>query len=382
MQYSVPYIILVLFYGILALFRYSTDNEQRRKQIDIAGVAIFVFFFGFRGYVFDDWINYTTLFHDIDWSSLIDFFTKGKFVIEPGFMFFSCCCKSIMDNYHFFVFMCTLVNTALLVTFLRRYTDNLPLSIMIFICMGGLEMSVNLMRNSMSMLMVLNGIHFIWERRLLPWLGTCLLAITFHLSAIIYLPLFFILHRDCNRWVYLGIFLAANAILIMRVPVLQIIVNNVAEAINPQLQMRIEGYMERTNNIGFRLSLGYLERLFTGLLVFCYIDKLKEIRKENVMFINSMLIFFLMYFLFSEFDEVSKRLSNLFAFAYWIIWIDMIKCFSIENNKRLFIGFLYVYCVLKIIGCTNFVTGRYDNVLFGAQSYQERLYIHNRNTVY
>jgi hypothetical protein len=34
--------------------------------------------------------------------------------------------------------------------------------------------------------------------------------------------------------------------------------------------------------------------------------------------------------------------------------------------------------MLKMIGHTNVITSQYDNVLFGAKSYEERLYIHNR----
>jgi hypothetical protein len=137
--------------------------------------------------------------------------------------------------------------------------------------------------------------------------------------------------------------------------------------------------MERATNEGFRISVGYLERLFTGLLVFFYMDKLYERRKENILFVNAILLYYMMFFLFSEFDEISLRMSYLFIFSYWVLWPELISCFSVENNRRLFSIFLYVYCIMKIIGSTNFVTAQYDNLLFGIDSYQERLYIHNRN---
>ena len=93
----------------------------------------------------------------------------------------------------------------------------------------------------------------------------------------------------------------------------------------------------------------------------------------------SIIFFFIMFFSFSEFQTLSRRFSYLFIYAYWIIWIDFIKCFSIENNKKLFISFIFVYCILRTGISTYLPDFDYENVLFGkTKSYQERLYLHNR----
>ena len=132
-------------------------------------------------------------------------------------------------------------------------------------------------------------------------------------------------------------------------------------------------------NMSFAISIGYLERLFTGLLVFCYMNKLREIRKDNDLFINTILLYFMVFFFFSEFKVVSLRFSYLFCFGYWTLWGDLIKCFSISNNKKLYICFLVIYCVFKIYGLTDNIVFRYDNVLFGAQTYNVREFIFNMN---
>ena len=126
------------------------------------------------------------------------------------------------------------------------------------------------------------------------------------------------------------------------------------------------------------LSIGYLERLFSGIIVFCYYDKLIEVREENKIFINAFIGYFLTALMLSEFSTISLRMSYLFMFSYWILWNDLIKCFFYENNRKLFLSFIGLYCVLKMIISTDMVTSKYDNVLFGIKSYEERLYIHNR----
>lgn len=377
MQYSIPYIILIIFYGVAAIFWDSLKDESIQKRIGAVCIFVFVFFFGLRGYVFDDWIVYTEIFRKADFSNFPLFLETNN--MEPGFLVWVAFTKTIVDNYHFFVFLCSIVNTALLIRFLNRYSINLPLGLMLYVCMGGLHMSMNLMRNSIAILLFVNSIPFIQRRQAVKYFSMCILAATFHVSAVLYMPLYFFLHRNCNKWLYLTLFLTANVILLMHIPILQSIIDLVVGYISPSMQMHIDSYMEKATNIGFKISIGYLERFFSGMMIFFYMDKLKSIRQENVMMLNSILLYYMMFFLFSEFDEISLRLSYLFIFAYWVLWADIIECFVYKNNRRLFIAFVYIYCLFKIIGNTNFITARYDNLLFGIQSYQERLYIHNRN---
>uniref|UniRef100_A0AB33JK13 EpsG family protein n=4 Tax=unclassified Prevotella TaxID=2638335 RepID=A0AB33JK13_9BACT len=147
--------------------------------------------------------------------------------------------------------------------------------------------------------------------------------------------------------------------------------------IDDYFAMRIKAYTE-VFNTSTGLSIGYLERLLTSMLVFLYYNKLNEVRKNNAVFINGLIAYFVMFFFFSEFQVLSKRFANLFAYGYWIIWIDLIKCFAIANNRRLFKAFIFIYCVMRMAGSTYLPDFAYDNILFGATSYQERLRIHDK----
>ena len=98
------------------------------------------------------------------------------------------------------------------------------------------------------------------------------------------------------------------------------------------------------------------------------------------MFINTFIIYILSVFLISEFSEISKRISIIFVFCYWVIWIYLIKCFYYSNNKKLFITFVVLYGILKIAApIRNQPVCEYDNILLGGiKSYQERKYIFDR----
>ena len=141
----------------------------------------------------------------------------------------------------------------------------------------------------------------------------------------------------------------------------------------------MNAYSDTYGDLGFKISIGYLERLLTGILIICYYDKLIKVRKENIIFVNAFLAYISMTFFLSEMTVVSERMSGLFIFAYWILWPDLLMCMNIKNNRKLFMSFVFIYCIMKMIGMTKEKILEYDNLLFGGKSYNERLYIFNKN---
>lgn len=378
MIYSLPYISLIAFFGILAIFYDRTTSVTIRNNILLSCVMVLVVFFGFRGFCFYDWNSYYPAFHKYDLAYLVASpITDWPF--EPSFSLLMTLCGAIYKNYHFFTLVCTLIHVSLILLFLRRHKTNAPLFFMIFLSMNGLGMLTDLMRNSISILIFINSIDLIRQRKMLPYMLCCLLGMTFHLSSILYIPLYFFLHRPLNKWWFLAIFAGGNIIYLLNISVFGIIVSFIAGFISPELQLRIDTYMDFLPNLGFKLSIGYLERLLTGILVFIYFDKLKEIRKENVIFINCIILYLAFFFFFSEFKVIGQRFATLFSVGYWMLWMDLIPCFKYKNNQQLFAAFLAIYCIFKIYGSTDDVISRYDNVLFGSESYHVRQNIYNRN---
>lgn len=382
MIYTIPYLILLLFLFYLSMHYEQTEDKDTQSKIILFCFAVMLVFFGFRGFIFDDWQIYYTLFQKCSFENVwynVYTYKNSQWTCEPGFTFLMATCKSIFDNYYFFNFVCTAISTALLFNFFKQQKfDNFPFATILYLCFGGIIMSTNLMRNTIAIMIFINAIKYIDERKPVQFFLLCILAITFHLSALLYLPTYFFLHKRINKWIFVGIFLLGNYIFLTHTSIFLKIMSIFIGTDSGRLSDMLKAYTSGTMDVASGISIGYLERLFSCFLVFCYYDKLVEVRKNNAIFINSFIIYFVLTFYFSEFKEASLRMSYLFIFAYWILWRDIIKCYSIENNRRLFVGFLFLYCMLKMIGHTDVITSQYDNVLFGAKSYEERLYIHNR----
>lgn len=378
MIYAIPYVILICVFFFFALWYEATEREDTRRGIVAACIAIIIFFFGFRGFVFYDWNSYYPAFQALKIEDLQSL-PIDRWPFEPGFSILMIICKNIINEFSFFVLVCTIIDTALLIHFLKKCTSNIPLALIVCFSMNCLLFFTDLMRNSISILIFANATVFIERKQPFYYIGACLLAATFHATAFFYLPLYFFLNRKINRWVYLSIFILGNIVYLLHISVFLYIVEFIAGFISDSLQLKIKTYMEFLPNAGFQISIGYLERLLTGILLFCYMNKLRMQQNGNNIYINTLIIYLVLFFFLSEFKVISLRLAYLFTIGYWVVWLDLLKCFTIDNNRKLYLAFLCLYSILKIYSSTDNIIARYDNVLFGAQPFHIREYIYNKH---
>lgn len=109
----------------------------------------------------------------------------------------------------------------------------------------------------------------------------------------------------------MAIFAVANVIYLFHIPILKSLILLVVDYIMPSTKLWVETYLNMDLSTGSVLSIGYLERLLTGILLFCYIDKLREIHNGNNIFVNSMLFYLCTFLFLSEFRTISLRCSYL-----------------------------------------------------------------------
>lgn len=379
MEYAYPYLLLVLAFGILAVCgNYYKSSSEKTTYINMLSIILFVLFFGLRGYVAYDWTSYCPAFNALPDLHTILTLSVLKWPWEPGFMMFGIFCKWIYPNYIFFQFTISLLNAILIFRFFGKYVDNIPFALLLFCTMGGFEISINLLRNSVAIFLFLNSINYIIDKKPLPYFAICALACTFHLSSLAYFPMYFILNRKMKYSIMLTVFLAANAIYLLHIPILKSIVLLFADILMPSTKLWIEAYLTMDATTGSVLSIGYIERLLTGVLLFCYMDKLRTLRRSNI-FVNSMFFYLCIFLFLSEFRTISVRCSYLFVFAYWITWIDLTKCFTYRNNKILFMSFIGIYSLLKVGIGNNTAMSDYYNILFENKTYNERLIFFRRH---
>lgn len=380
MQYALPYLLLTILLGLLALM-YQRLDESMRFRMMLPCFFIMAAFFALRGYVGDDWVGY----HPAYTRGLItdvhfDIWNSHGWRFEPGFTILLLCCKWVAgpDGYLFFQGVVTLVQLVLLFRFLLKFAPNLPLGLYLFLAMGGFIMLINTMRNTIALMLCLNALPYLIDRKPLKYFALCAFACLFHASSIIFFPLYFILHRNYGRWFFLTLFVIGNCIVLFHIPVISGGIRFIAGIIGGKLDMMVNAYIDDTNmsSKAFVISIGYLERLFTGTLLYIFYDRLVAMRKHNIVFVNAFIFFFFIYFFFSEIYEVGRRLADLFIYCYWILLYDFFRCFKLRSNKILYATFIGLYCSLKVFGVTGYPNTKYQNILFYHTRYEVRLSEH------
>ena len=375
MIYSVPYLLLISFYGVMALWYNQTKNIDSRPMNVSLCMFVTLLFWGFRGFCFYDWMSYFPMFQDAGIENFLHNITS----MEPGFCLLMTACKEIYDSYIFFTFVCSLINIILLSNFLLKHTDNYPLALLICTIFGCFFLFTDLMRNAIAVFIFINAIDYLAEKKKWKYFLMVLLALSFHYSAILYLPLYFFARKRTKKWVFAGVFFAGVIVYALHISLFVNLSTFLLGLVNSDLEEKVRYYLNETAAKSPGINFVFLEQVLTGVLVLCYMDKLREIRKNADIYINCILLFFVMTFMLHEFVTLSVRMSILFGVGYWIIWIDLLKCFKFTNNRRLFILFMCSYCFLRVLGHTRNPLAEYNNVLINNESYQKRMLMFQKN---
>jgi|GEM_PF-152906 hypothetical protein len=387
--YSLPYLGFLVFLVTLALLEFrQLKFGGETKFIRWTAMIGFVFFFGLRGFVYSDWQVYYPLFERIPtiWDGgLTSVFSQdfsdafvtdvgmGKSGVEMGFVYWTLLFKSVIPDYFAWVFFNTVVDVLLLDIFFRRYSPYYVLSFILFTALGGLLIEINLMRNVKAILLFLISLKYMEERRILPYMGLNVLGVFFHSSAVVFLPLYFILNRQWPKWLLWSIFVVGNLISLLHINYIEPFMLSFADLVGGRLGVQIKLYFAIDwYSKPYGISIGYIERVATFLLLIFFQRKLIERQARNMIFINVYVLYFIVFFFLSEISVAVDRLSLLFVFAYWIIYPELFALIGDAVNKLIAFLAILAFCTIKVATLNSSIFTKYDNQLFGIESYDVR----------
>lgn len=208
---------------------------------------------------------------------------------------------------------------------------------------------------------------------MLPYMALNLAGFFFHSSALVFLPLYFILNKQWPTWLIWTIFILGNVIFLMHIKYLQPVTLAMADMLGGRMAVKVRLYFASDYySQAYGLGLGYIERILTFLGVILFQKKLKEQSSYNQIFINCYLLYFIIYFFFAEMMVAVERLSLLFVFAYWILYPELLFLINKTLNKWLLLIIILGYSILKIAQANSNIFSKYDNLLFGIESFEDR----------
>lgn len=365
LYYSIPYlfvgvILFVLYLNEKGDIHYLTQNVSRR----IAWVIVFVFI-GLRGHMYSDFISYYPFYEELpDIFHIKDIFTS--YLYEPGFIIYSSLVKVFAPNYFAWVAINTLIDLVVLHAFFKRYTTSVILPLIFFLAFQGISIEFNLYRNVKAIDLFLLSIPFLQQRRFLPYLALNLLGVTFHTSSLLYLPMYFVLHKQLPKSVMWGGIICANLLYFGHITFISNLINNVGFIQDLSFYDKLAGYEARDAEYGF--SIGYFERTCAILIFTCLYNRLITQNRANILFYNCFYIYYCSFLIFNEVQVFVERVPLLFVFSYWVLYPNVI---AIKNKWRQVVVALAALFVITKLASSG-ASHTYENILFHYTDYDTR----------
>ena len=143
---------------------------------------------------------------------------------EPGYLLLNRAVSLLGGNYRTFLFVFHFLLTALIFAWIGRYSPAPWLSVFLFLTLQTFALSMNFLRQALAASIVIWTYPFLKNRRFLPACGLVILAACFHRTALVMLPLCFLLPLPPTRRHYGLAALAAGAAYLLMDPLIQIAV--------------------------------------------------------------------------------------------------------------------------------------------------------------
>lgn len=224
---------------------------------------------------------------------------------EPGYMLLEKIVAFFSSNYQMIFVVTSVLIIGLFCINYAKYSSNVYLSVILFILLSEYYCSMNFIRQTIAGVIALFAIPFLKKKKFLPYLLIVLVASTFHKSALILMPFFFINLIPLTKIVFV-IYCAVTAVLYF----------NTERIVNFVTQYWYQGY--HLDNVHVQATFEWpfaFAMLIEFLIVFLGASKLTKKDKSNYVYVNY--AFFAFFFtLMGTRHSILDRLSVYFEFAF------------------------------------------------------------------
>ncbi|ENZ30804.1 hypothetical protein HMPREF1084_03377 [Clostridium butyricum 60E.3] len=116
-----------------------------------------------------------------------------------GYFLFVKCIMRIFNNPQIVFAFTALIFIYCMWKFIFKFSLNIPISIYLLLVSGVFSYSLNIMRQMLCVAIFFNSLKYIREKKLIRFSIVILLSCFIHISAVIYLPLYFILDKKLSK---------------------------------------------------------------------------------------------------------------------------------------------------------------------------------------
>ena len=208
---------------IKALMGDITENRSKKNiYLTICGLCI-VFVMGLRSRFLgsQDTNAYCNMFERIQKTGMgiLDFIDSrktdgGLLFSEVGFSIYVWILANIFPSSQWLLIITAIIMTVCTLKFISKHSEDVMLSLIMFICLGLFSFNMNGLRQCIAMSICLLAYDHIKDKKLIPFVLLILLAMSFHKSALIF-AFSYLLAFMKPKWNYILFFLISLVLFIV-----------------------------------------------------------------------------------------------------------------------------------------------------------------------
>lgn len=372
-MYAVPYII---FFTFILLLYYSNKKSYDKKIISTSiiksikineylALVSYLLFYGLRGYIFTDCFQYHRFFEIV---SIDVFLNYIDYLFEPGYILLNLILRVFTNDAFVFQFLWVLIDVILLYKILKRETKEYFLFSFALLIPFFDGVQINLFRNIKAILIFFWAIQYIREKNFTKYIIFILIASTIHLTAVLYIPLYFFINRDLHKVLLFSAIIAVVFYFIGINSILNILFS-IADSLGGKFIRITEAYIDSAVDAGF--TFGFIFRTYLLVLLLILYKKLSSV---NIVFLNLALIYLILNIGFNSVTVIRDRLSTIFIIGLVGIFPYISWAIKTSRAKLLFyiISFAFLYAQVYIQHKS--VVAKYSNVLTGVEDINKAEY--------
>lgn len=354
------YILIILI--LLLLYR-----SELTKDTKIAFTLILLIFIsGFRDGVGTDYNMYKDIFYNI--HHIENIYAGG---VEIGFELINKIAYGIYENHVLLFLITSIIIIGLTIKNICDYSKFYSYSVILFIMMGYYHSSFNGVRQHLAMAIGMFALRYILKKDFIKYLICIIIAMMFHKTALILLPIYFIINIKLSKKHY---YISLGLAIIVGLSS-DIIIYQILPIISPYYFNKYVDTIYLSNGIGGITNVIHITMfiIIAGLTI-KNLEKMTKIDKTVNVFLNFSIIGIVLVMLGTQ-SLLLFRLSLYFT-EYFIFLIPVLLKYlkeeklasSTEDNK--WIRYTYIIIILWICFMyINTLVGRdgaipYMNVLF------------------
>lgn len=256
-----PYLVVLFFVTFITLFE---SKYLLRKAIVIPSLLLIVLSSLRSNTVGSDSKTYT-LAYDFKFNPYDYGFDPN---VEYGYQFLDSIILNFSYSYFWLFFISSIIVVLCFLSTIKKISINYLYSIYIYISFGFYTFFFNGLRQGIAMAICFWGLPYLVEKRIISYSLVIFIASTFHISALIMLPIYFLVNtRFRIEYKILGCFTVS-------ILISQIFIRYLAQG-----NIRYEHYTQEAEKSG-----GYVTLLFYALIGFFIYFSGKRIRNDDIKF--------------------------------------------------------------------------------------------------